>query len=123
MVNDKYFRRAYLVRVKDGDTLVANVDLGFSVWTRQTFRLYGIQAPESNTTAGKRAAAFLEMVLPTGIELVVEIIRTPGGKESRTFGRYVAIPWFAGTNICELLVDKGHAKRWSKFKRFKKGKK
>ena len=31
-----------LVRVIDGDTVVLNVDLGFGIWKKDTFRLYGI---------------------------------------------------------------------------------
>jgi len=46
-----YTYRAELVRVIDGDTVVLNVDLGFEHWLHnQTFRLYGIDAPETRTT-------------------------------------------------------------------------
>ena len=119
MPTDQYFRNAVVVRVKDGDTIVAMVDLGFSVWTKQTFRFYGIDAPEKNTGAGKRSQVYMRRYLPIGTELVLEVIRSPGGKFSRTFGRYVAIPYKDSVNICEHLVRKNLAKRWTKFKRFK----
>lgn len=128
MIADEYFRNAVVVRVKDGDTIVANVDLGFSVWTKKTFRLYGIQAPEKNTKEGKRSAKYLKRILSVGTEVVLEVIRNPGGKFSKTFDRYVAIPYKNGrnvgdmneVNICDLLVEKGYAKMWTKFKRFRK---
>jgi len=40
---------AEIVRVIDGDTVVAMVDLGFSTWTKSTIRFYGINCPESRT--------------------------------------------------------------------------
>jgi micrococcal nuclease len=40
---------AEIIRVIDGDTVVAMVDLGFSTWTKTTIRFYGINTPESRT--------------------------------------------------------------------------
>lgn len=120
MKTDQYFRNATVVRVKDGDTLVAMVDLGFSVWTKLTFRFYGINAPEKNTPAGKDAKVYMVKLLPSGSKLVLEVIRSPSGKLSKTFDRYVCIPYYKGANLCELMVREGYAKRWTKFKRFRK---
>ncbi len=120
---DNYIRKGMLVRVIDGDTVVANIDLGFDVWTKQRFRLYNIQAPETNTQEGKDSKEFLIGWMRdwTGKDpLIVEIIRTPGGKFSKTFGRYVAILYKGNVNINTMLVKKGYAKKWTKFKRFKK---
>jgi micrococcal nuclease len=45
---------AEVTAVKDGDTIVADVDLGFGVWVKkQTFRLIGINSPELKTSEGK----------------------------------------------------------------------
>jgi len=118
-MTDEYFRRAIVVRVKDGDTIVADVDLGFKIWVRHTFRFYGIQAPEKNTPEGKKAAKYLRGILPIGADMVLEIIRDPSGKYSRTFDRYVAIPYRSDVNVCKLMVKMDHARKWTKFKRFK----
>ena len=40
---------AKVSRVVDGDTVDADLDLGFKVFTKQRIRLYGINAPESRT--------------------------------------------------------------------------
>lgn len=49
-----YSYNAEIIDVKDGDTIVANVDLGFGVWLKkQTFRLAGINSPEIKTNEGK----------------------------------------------------------------------
>ena len=40
---------AKIVRVIDGDTIDALIDLGFSVWIKKRIRMSGINAPESRT--------------------------------------------------------------------------
>lgn len=44
-----YEYSATLVRVVDGDTLDAIIDLGFGVQVKKRIRLHGINAPESRT--------------------------------------------------------------------------
>jgi endonuclease YncB( thermonuclease family) len=46
------------VRVVDGDTIEVDLDLGWRVYrNREHIRVSGINAPERNTRAGKRAKA------------------------------------------------------------------
>lgn len=52
-----YTYAATLVRVIDGDTLIARVDLGFRTWITETFRLRGIDAPEMTCAMGQKAKA------------------------------------------------------------------
>lgn len=55
-----YTYRAEIVRVIDGDTIVANVDLGFRTWLHdEHLRLYGIDTPELSSDEGKQVAAAL----------------------------------------------------------------
>ena len=54
-----YQYKANIVRVIDGDTVVADIDLGFNVWRRdERLRLFGIDTPERKkaTMDGWRAA-------------------------------------------------------------------
>lgn len=44
-----YTYNAKLVRVIDGDTVIAMVDLGFNTWKQANIRFYGIDAYESRT--------------------------------------------------------------------------
>ena len=44
-----YEYNAKLIRVIDGDTVDASIDLGFDVWVKKRIRLHGIDAPESRT--------------------------------------------------------------------------
>lgn len=49
MVEVNYTYHAEVVRVVDGDTIIANVDVGFDMWKRCNIRLHGINTPETRT--------------------------------------------------------------------------
>ena len=44
-----YIYEAKVIRVIDGDTIDALIDIGFSVWVKKRIRFYGINTPESRT--------------------------------------------------------------------------
>jgi len=48
-IQPQYIYNAEVVRVVDGDTVIANVDVGFDMWKRCNIRLHGIDAPETRT--------------------------------------------------------------------------
>jgi micrococcal nuclease len=80
--------RAEVIDVKDGDTLVANIDLGFGIWIfKQTFRLAGINTPELKTEPVKAIAAknkLKELVLNKRVTLITK-------KDSKEkYGRWLA---------------------------------
>lgn len=58
-----YTYRARPVRVIDGDTLVADLDLGFDTTLRTTLRLAGCNARELSEPGGREARAHLEELL------------------------------------------------------------
>ena len=66
---DKYLYDAELIRVVDGDTIDAWIDLGFHITIRRRIRLWGIDAPETRTldlvekVEGKIAAARLTEIM------------------------------------------------------------
>lgn len=112
-----YTYKAKLVRVIDGDTIDAEIDLGFNVLIRQRIRLYGIDTPESRTKdleekeRGLAAKQRLIELLPR--EFVVETILNKRGK----FGRILGILHVSDTdgnskNINDVLVEEGHAVRY-----------
>lgn len=45
--------------IVDGDTLYCGIDLGCSVAINETIRLYGVNAPEMRTDAGKQAKVWV----------------------------------------------------------------
>ena len=65
-----YKYAAKLIRVIDGDTVVLDVDLGYTVRVIVTFRLYGIDAPEvtgENKIAGQASKAALQKILDNAV--------------------------------------------------------
>ena len=46
---DKYVYRAKLVRVVDGDTIDALIDVGFDIWFKKRIRFMGVDTWESRT--------------------------------------------------------------------------
>lgn len=48
-LEQKYLYDAELIRVVDGDTIDAWIDLGFNITVRRRIRLWGIDAPETRT--------------------------------------------------------------------------
>jgi micrococcal nuclease len=116
-----YTYRAKLVRVVDGDTLDAFVDLGFNVWIKRRIRLSGIDAYEARTRnkkekkKGLAAKARLNQILSTQDEF--GLISHGVGKYGRCLGEviltktHIKSEKYHGKSINEMLVKEGHAKK------------
>lgn len=100
-----YEYQAKVVRVVDADTVWFDVDLGFDVRRKDSFRLYGINAPELGTPEGVAAKDWLVARLP--VESVVHITTNKDKREK--YGRYLATIFVGGINLNEALVAAGHA--------------
>lgn len=57
--------------VHDGDTVNIRLDLGFDLTVYTRVRVFGINAPELNTVAGKAALAYAQALLPVGAAVEV----------------------------------------------------
>lgn len=101
----EYTYAATVVRVIDGDTLYANVDLGFRMTIQITVRLLGINTPELNTDEGKRARDYMRML--EGQKIVLKTYKDPKDK----YGRWLGEIYANGENINSLLVVMGYAVR------------
>ncbi len=109
---------AKLLRVVDGDTIDAMVDLGFDTWKKIRVRFYGINAPESRTRDLAEKAKGLE-AKARNKELLMEVSSKPGffrikshglGKYGRLLGE-IYIQDKDGNEICinKQLITEGHA--------------
>lgn len=105
-----YFYHAQLIRVIDGDTIVAMVDLGFDTHSKKTIRLYGIDAWESRTRdlnekkKGILATEFLQKTLDqTSGKFILE------SKGVGKFGRCLGVIYVNEQNVNELLIKEHHA--------------
>jgi len=104
-----YAYKAEITEVYDGDTVTANVDLGFNTWRRdEKLRLYGIDAPE--VRGDERADGLVSRdALRTrvlGREIIVCTIKDKTGK----YGRYLAELYVDGENVNDWMVSAGYAK-------------
>jgi micrococcal nuclease len=81
-----------IVRVIDGDSIIIDIDLGFSHWIHgESIRLYGVDTPECRTrdaekkAAGLLAKEFVEEALHVGETYTLTT------KEKGKFGRYLGV--------------------------------
>ena len=118
--NKLYHYSAEVVRVVDGDTVDAFVDLGFDMHSKQRVRLYGINTPECRTrdlveiAAGLKAKARLKCLLRDNNNRC--IIETRLDKKGK-YGRVLGVLHIDKTNLTKTLVAEGHAKRYYGEKR------
>jgi endonuclease YncB( thermonuclease family) len=95
---------AQVESVHDGDTFTVFVDLGFGIFLRTKVRVQGVNSPETDTAAGRLAAAFLAELLP--INSVVSL----DSRRLDLHGRaeaVVALP--DGRDLASVLLAAGQA--------------
>lgn len=105
-MQDKFIRRAKLVRVIDGDTVELDIDLGFHLTRRDHVRVLGVNCPELHGTtreAGERAKLFtIGWFEGHGQDIMVRTYKD----KSDSFGRYLAeIVGVGSTGIDSLGAD------------------
>lgn len=103
-----YAYSAIITEVYDGDTVTADVDLGFKTWRRgEKLRLVGIDAPEvrgeERLEGLKSRDALRERIL--GKNVIICTIKDKTGK----FGRYLAEIYLDDENINKWLVENSYA--------------
>lgn len=104
-MNPIFCYSAYVYNVVDGDTVDAEVDVGFKLTAKLRFRLLGIDAPEKrgpSRGAGLVATEWMkDKVL--GKKVVIETAK------GDSFGRWLATIYLDGENINELMIREGQA--------------
>ncbi len=106
----KYSYRAQVIDVIDGDTIRCNVDLGFSVWSKLVFRLYGLNTPELVGKDKTKALEAKNFLIAQVLNKQVTIKTHKDRKEK--YGRYLAEILNGKVNINKLLLDKGLAVKY-----------
>lgn len=82
----EYRYNATILGVVDGDTFNAMVDLGFGVFRKERFRVYGINAPERGKEGWDRAKENLSSLLAGASKKRITTFKDRRDK----YGRYVA---------------------------------
>lgn len=106
---------ATLVKVVDGDTIDAIIDIGFDILIKKRIRLWGIDAPETRSRdkgevkSGKRSKKRLKEILDVS-DGKFEIILHGRGK----FGRYLGEIFVEQheKSVNSVLINEGLAKEY-----------
>ena len=102
-----------LVRVVDGDTCDAMIDLGFDTWVKKRIRFKGVDTWESRTrdlkekAKGLEAKAFTKDLLENSDDDKFSIISYGLGKYGRVLGELFVKGHEQSVN--DLLIENGHA--------------
>ena len=110
---DKHNYSAKVLRVVDGDTADAMIDLGFDTWVKKRIRFYGVDTWESRTrnkeekVKGLAAKAYVKDLLENSDEGKFVLKSYGVGK----YGRVLADLFVKGNDksINKLLLENGHA--------------
>ncbi|NBB74469.1 MAG: nuclease [Bacteroidetes bacterium] len=105
-----YQYRAHVVSVYDGDTLRADVDLGFFTWIRnEQFRLARLDAPEIRGAERDDGLVARDRLRELVLDRDVVIETEKKGK----YGRYIAEVFLEDdstlVNVNDVLLDEGLA--------------
>ena len=90
------------IRVIDGDTIEASIDLGFNIFLKQSIRLTNINAPslrtlnEEEKKYGLRAKNKLQEYINSGTEVIVA---TQNPNKSEKYGRVLGEVYVQGHNL------------------------
>lgn len=107
-----YTYAARIVRVIDGDTVVANIDLGFEVWLHnEHLRLVGIDTPERGQDGYHEATdALSERIAGKEVFICTTKAKRSDKEQTGKFGRYLATVFVDGENVNAWMLDMGYAK-------------
>ena len=108
------YRVKQVLKVVDGDTIDADIDLGFDISLTKRVRLAGIDTPESRTTDKREKALGLESKdwLKNRLEFAKNIvIRTQLPDSTEKYGRILGKLYINNeeTSLNEQMIDEGFA--------------
>ena len=115
MDKDPYiYRIKSVTKVVDGDTIDADIDLGFDISLSKRIRLAGIDTPESRTTNVKEKTMGLESKewLKKTLEGAKDIlIKTELPDSTEKYGRIIGHLFINGqeTSLNNQMIDEGYA--------------
>ena len=108
-----YTYNAKITNIVDGDTVDAEIDLGFKLYTVQRLRLIDIDTEEMNDPdqhlkdLARSAKKYMQDTL---LGKTVKI----NTYKSDSFGRYLVEIYIDKFNVNDYLLESGLAKKWKK---------
>ena len=104
--------RIRVLRVVDGDTIDAQIDLGFKIHHNIRIRVYGLNTPEVRTrdleekAKGKAASARMKEILHNADRVTLKSLGV--GKFGRCLGVLTVEEDDTTYNVAEQLIEEGH---------------
>ena len=112
-----YEYKVKITRVVDGDTVDAEIDLGFDTFIKDRIRLMGLDTPESRTrnkkekALGLAAKAYLKELLKENKgDIILRTSKEGKGKFGRILGTLLI--YDGKTSVNQVLIDEGHARNY-----------
>ena len=116
-----YIYNAEVIKVVDGDTLIASISLGFDVYVKKRIRFQGFNAPESRTRdleekkLGLAAKARVKEILKENKNKF--ILKSHGvGKYGRCLGE-IFVETLGENSLQKTLIIEGHGVEYDGGKR------
>jgi len=101
---------ATIVKVTDGDTVKAVVDVGLDTLRKTTFRFSGINAFEIRTPLGPVARQFVIDWFAKHPNFIIYTVKDSSNNDrTEKYGRYLGTFIDGDSNLNELLIDSGLA--------------
>lgn len=108
-----YTYKCNTIRVIDGNTVDAIIDLGFNVTIRQRIKLYGVNVSDvrstDETVRQQAIASKTKLTELLGNEFVCETIVNKRGKAGRIMGKLTTDNLGSKVDINQQLIDLGFA--------------
>ena len=121
MITPNYVYKCKVTRVVDGDTVDADIDLGFNLVHRDRIRMVGIDTPESRTR--NKVEKALGLASKARLKALISSAESLGGKRGKKniylqtskdgkgkFGRILGTIWVNGENVNDILIAENHAR-------------
>ena len=114
-----YEYKIKVTRVVDGDTVDAELDLGFNIIYKERIRLMGIDTPESRTRNKvekklglKSKARLKELISEHKGNIILRTSKEGKGKFGRILGSLVVADNGVEVNLNDILIAEGHAREY-----------
>jgi endonuclease YncB( thermonuclease family) len=105
MPTDDYTRVVYPISIIDGDTFVAEIDLGFYCYVRMSCRLAGLNCPEHFQPGGREATAELVKILTTEDDEIPAVVVVRSVHKDKFAGRFDAEVYVSKRDASGAMVE------------------
>jgi micrococcal nuclease len=111
--NTMYSYNAKIINIVDGDTVDAEIDLGFKLKITHRLRLIGIDTPEL-TAPDPQLRQLAQIAKDYMVEKLLNQTVKINTYKADSFGRYLAEIYIESFSVNDYLIESGMAKKWKR---------